>query len=151
MTTESTLTIEMEDIIDGYVTALLWANAWQDSESEGEPELAEGAHHEYDLSSFSESDQASIREDVEAFVVSNAEDIAEWVRRKCDGYTYSDTSELRDIARGVGHDFLLTRSGHGAGFWDRGMGELGDWLSAAARPFGDTNVLITADGPVLES
>jgi hypothetical protein len=28
-----------------------------------------------------------------------------------------------------GHDFWLTRCGHGAGFWDRGLGELGDRLS----------------------
>ena len=25
----------------------------------------------------------------------------------------------------AGHDFWLTRNGHGAGFWDRGLGEVG--------------------------
>ena len=29
----------------------------------------------------------------------------------------------------VGHDFWLTSQGHGAGFWDRGLGELGDKLT----------------------
>lgn len=32
-----------------------------------------------------------------------------------------------------GHDLLLTRDGHGAGFWDRGLGELGEYLTKHAR------------------
>jgi hypothetical protein len=31
----------------------------------------------------------------------------------------------------AGHDYWLTRNGHGAGFWDRGLGEIGDRLSKA--------------------
>ena len=31
----------------------------------------------------------------------------------------------------AGHDFWLTRNGHGAGFWDRGLGDIGKKLSAA--------------------
>ena len=34
------------------------------------------------------------------------------------------------------HDFWLTRNGHGAGFWDRGLGERGERLTAACRPYG---------------
>lgn len=30
----------------------------------------------------------------------------------------------------AGRDFWFTRNGHGAGFWDRGLGVLGDQLSA---------------------
>ena len=29
----------------------------------------------------------------------------------------------------AGHDFWLTRNGHGAGFWDRGLGETGEALT----------------------
>lgn len=36
-----------------------------------------------------------------------------------------------------GHDFWLTRNGHGAGFWDRGLGELGDKLTEASKTFGE--------------
>lgn len=39
----------------------------------------------------------------------------------------------------LGHDFMLTRNGHGAGFWDRGMGALGERLSDAGRVYGETN------------
>lgn len=36
----------------------------------------------------------------------------------------------------AGHDFWLTRNGHGTGFWDRGMGAVGDALADAARIYG---------------
>ena len=36
-------------------------------------------------------------------------------------------------ARRAGHDYWYTRNGHGTGFWDRGLGELGDQLAKAAR------------------
>lgn len=36
-----------------------------------------------------------------------------------------------------GIDFWLTRNHHGAGFWDRGYGELGDRLTDAAHTYGE--------------
>ena len=49
----------------------------------------------------------------------------------------------------AGHDFWLTRNGHGAGFWD------GDWpnedgkrLTAAAHDFGETDLYVGDDGRV---
>lgn len=36
-----------------------------------------------------------------------------------------------------GHDFYLTREGHGSGFWDRGLGDLGDYLTTVARQAGE--------------
>ena len=40
-------------------------------------------------------------------------------------------------AERCGHDFWLTRNRHGAGFWDRGLGELGRQLTDAAHPYGE--------------
>jgi len=37
----------------------------------------------------------------------------------------------------AGHDFWLTRNGHGAGFWDRGLGEVGDKLTEMCKEFGE--------------
>jgi hypothetical protein len=51
----------------------------------------------------------------------------------------SDTFGASDSQHG--HDFWLTRNGHGAGFWARGYGDLGDKLSKAARAYGELNVL----------
>lgn len=45
----------------------------------------------------------------------------------------------------IGHDFCLTRNQHGAGFWDRGLGRLGDELSHAARSFGTVDLYRTDD------
>ena len=39
----------------------------------------------------------------------------------------------------AGHDFALTRNGHGAGFWDHGAGEAGDALTESAEWFGEFN------------
>jgi len=40
----------------------------------------------------------------------------------------------------VGHDLWLTRNGHGAGFWDRGLGELGDKLTIIAKSMGEKHL-----------
>lgn len=40
----------------------------------------------------------------------------------------------------IGHDIALTRNGHGAGFWDRGLGELGDRLTAVCDSMGAHNL-----------
>lgn len=45
-----------------------------------------------------------------------------------------------------GHDFWLTRNGHGAGFWDRGYGDSGDKLTAAAKAFGSQDIYVGDDG-----
>jgi hypothetical protein len=51
-----------------------------------------------------------------------------------------DEAVARDVAdlepEQVGHDFWLTRNGHGAGFWDRGLGDVGERLTTAAKVYG---------------
>lgn len=39
-----------------------------------------------------------------------------------------------------GHDLALTRNGHGAGFWDRGLGDAGRSLTTWAETFGELRV-----------
>lgn len=46
----------------------------------------------------------------------------------------------------AGHDFWLTRNGHGAGFWDRGMGDLGERLSKASKAHGGADLYQGDDG-----
>lgn len=47
----------------------------------------------------------------------------------------------------LGHDFYLTRCGHGVGFWDRDLGDLGEQLTTIAESFGVVDVY-TVDGRV---
>ena len=55
------------------------------------------------------------------------------------------TSLTFDLA---GHDFLLTRNGHGAGFWDRGLGDIGDKLTDMAHNYGTVGLYLGDDGQV---
>jgi len=50
--------------------------------------------------------------------------------------------------RRVGHDFWLTRNGHGAGFWDRGLGKVGDDLTRDAETYGGIDPYVGDDGLV---
>lgn len=47
----------------------------------------------------------------------------------------------------AGTDYWFTRNGHGAGFWDRGLGEVGDKLSDACR-YSTVDVYLGDDGKV---
>lgn len=38
----------------------------------------------------------------------------------------------------AGCDFYLTRNRHGTGFWDEGLGEIGQRLTGAAHVYGET-------------
>lgn len=46
----------------------------------------------------------------------------------------------------MGACFALSSSGHGAGFFDAGLGELGDTLQAAARVYGGQDLVRNDDG-----
>jgi len=48
----------------------------------------------------------------------------------------------------VGHDLWLTANRHGAGFWDRGLGIVGEYLTAAAHPYGELTLFENSDGVV---
>ena len=64
----------------------------------------------------------------------------------CAAFQRDNATDLSTIASSqAGHDFWLTRNGHGAGFWDRGLGELGERLSEAARKCGEVNLYVGDD------
>jgi hypothetical protein len=70
-------------------------------------------------------------------------------RSDCEAFYESCADDLADMEAGqAGHDFWLTRNGHGAGFWDRGLGDRGERLSEMARPFGSVDLFVTAEGTV---
>lgn len=48
----------------------------------------------------------------------------------------------------VAVDLYLTRNGNGTGFWDRGLGDVGEKLSTAARAMGEVDYYIGDDGMV---
>lgn len=64
-------------------------------------------------------------------------------KQDCEAFQEENAADLEAFCEATGHDtgsagrdFWLTRNCHGAGFWDRGAGEVGDRLSKAAHRYG---------------
>lgn len=123
--------IEPVDFAEAYVTAALWSSTGDD----GEP--LEDTRGPNDMSS--ECLQA-MQETCTDFIAGNAADLSEYADRM-------KGAEWSPSAR-AGHDFWLTRNGHGCGFWDRGLGALGDRLTSAARVYSGVDLYIGDDGLV---
>lgn len=91
---------------------------------------------------------AKIIEDCRAFQEANRADLEE----AC-GMPSGRRGEPYDMTR-AGHDFWFTRNGHGVGFWDRDLGDVGEKLSAACgwrTTFGEVSVYLGEDGKVYVS
>lgn len=56
--------------------------------------------------------------------------------------------DYEDEPEQAGHDFWLTRNRHGVGFWDRGLGALGERLSEEAHAYGSYDLYVGDDGLV---
>jgi hypothetical protein len=119
----------------GYVGAALWSS----TDDEGEP-LDNGR----DIDDVAPDTIAAMADDCRVFYAANAEHI------HCEDAPLSREFEgklsYREAAL-AGHDFWLTRCGHGAGFWD------GDWpephataLDDAAKAFGNVDLYLGDDG-----
>lgn len=124
---------DFEAFVDGYIECILWCDAI--------PVHADPDHEDYEDSwesgglqhlSVSDKTRADIieRAMLREFVAGNFDDLL----RYCEVRAY-DPSE-GPVESYAGHDFYLTRAGHGAGFWDRGLGELGDRLTNASKSYG---------------
>ena len=111
--------------LDKFTTAYLECALWSSTGDDSEP-----FDRHYSISDFSDSAKESARRECEDFRATNAELL--------------DKSGLSNEQ--AGHDFWLTRNRHGAGFWDRGLGEIGKELTAMAHPYGSADVYLGDDG-----
>ena len=82
---------------------------------------------------------AKIREDCQSFL----EQAGDLIIGKCtrSGGWFTDLEC-------AGHDFWLTRNGHGAGFWDGDWPETGERLTELAKAFGSSDTYAGDDGMV---
>lgn len=116
----------MDQFTEGYIECALWAS----TDSAGEP---------LDNSEYELSDEALTKMTAEckAFQETNRTLLDEAI----DDYHTPESY--------LGHDFWLTRNGHGAGFWDRGYTkELGDALTEAARKAGQRDLYVSDAGKI---
>jgi hypothetical protein len=133
----------IESVVTGYISVMLWSehcNGWApssvcdhdgrtgDDRNDCDKSLERLNYGECDLSGEA---YAVIREHVANFVTDNLADL--YGRN-----AWMDPEQ-------AGHDFFLTRNGHGAGFWDRGLGDRGDRLTKSAKSWGEMSTYIGDD------
>lgn len=137
--------MNLEQFINGYITAALWSSTGDD----GEP--LDATHNESDIAP---ETLAAMKSDCGKFFRQRNFDLWEYKEKRGHGlgggqrgirgaaeYTASDCA---------GHDFWLTRCGHGVGFWDRGVGETGERLTRAAEKFGNVDLYVGDDGKIYQ-
>ena len=132
-----TLECGREDFLRGYVEAMLWANTWVDEPGgEGLGDFRDvsywyqGPGRWWEDSPVDLTDAATFWECF-AYVILSLD--------------YGRRGEEWSRAELAGHDFAITRNGHGAGFWDRGLGAIGDTLTDEAKAYGSHSVIIEVD------
>lgn len=105
---------------------------WSEIGDDGEP-----LDQDYDLDDVAREAWAELRGDLSGFVACVVESASERALE----IIMNDASQ-------AGHDFVLTRNGHGTGFWDRDYGDAGDELTKWAKTFGEMNAYVGDDGKV---
>lgn len=124
-TIEKERVFNLSDIIRNYIYTALWSTI---NEEENEEDFLKSySVDDVDTQSFN-----NISLDCEKFLNKNRLLLIE--------------SGLSDEQ--IGHDFWLTRAGHGAGFWDRDLGEVGKKLTEAAKKFKPIDQLFVLDGKI---
>ena len=123
----------MQGFFDAYVEAALWS-----STDESRPDGGDPLDQNYVPANIARNTFEAMRSDCEQFRTDNEE---HFTAENYEGRFGADAQ--------AGHDFWLTRNGHGCGFWD------GDWkepaasiLTAAAKAFGSFDLYIGDDGQI---
>jgi hypothetical protein len=115
-----------------YIEAALWS-----SNDESTPQGGEPLENNYGAEDIAEETLVQMVEDCRKFQAENAPLLRGCTRRSA-----------YPIEAQAGHDFWLTRNGHGAGFWDGDWPETGGALTAASNKFGAVDLCVGTDGKV---
>ena len=122
----------IHSFIEAYVTCMQWSTSGTTPDGEEVESLEQFP--------ISVEAMRKVKEECESFLFAAKHlmaDLPEWYGANDGGvYAYA------------GHDFWLTRNGHGAGFWDRGLGDLGDRLTSLAQTYGQCDPVIGDDGKI---
>lgn len=108
---------DLKEFEQAYITCMLWSSNDESNEQGGEPLDAN-----YSIDDIAPQTRQDIATECRDFITMLVEKLYITVLPGWD-------------ASQAGHDFWLTRNGHGAGFWDRYSAghpwrTLGDWLAA---------------------
>ncbi len=115
----------LDTFTKAYIECALWSSNDNLSDNGGEP-----LDKNYNVSDFAPETLEKIIADCKKFQEENWDDISD------------DPSQ-------AGHDFWLTRNGHGAGFWDGDWEETtGERLTTASKEYGLCDLYIGDDGKI---
>lgn len=112
----------MDQITKGYLECAIWADLPEEEEESN-----------WTINDFSTESQ-----------VTAWNDVGDFCAQLQDKKLFDSLLEVSDLEQ-IGHDFWLTRNGHGTGFWDRNYGELGKKVSEVARKFGECHIFVNND------
>ena len=116
-----------KSMVNHYLATALWSS----TDDQDQP-----LDHKYDTASFTvEAINRAVR-DCDAFVLA------------CEKAGLGDALFQNGSDR-AGHDFWLTRNGHGAGFWDGDYGEDGDALTEVAKRFPEVHPFEAGRGKLM--
>lgn len=131
---------DVDEMIYQYIDTALWSSSCNGQVKDGHEPFCRGEYCGKSLQDmgltredFAPGQLVKIRKTVEDFV------------QLCEG----EGDLLNGIDPGqAGHDLWLSRNGHGAGFWDRGLGQQGLDLHKWAKSMGEANLTVGDDGLV---
>jgi hypothetical protein len=115
---------EILESLDDFTTAYIECALWSSTECDEDGDLGDSLDTNYGPEDITLPTLREMVRDCKAFQKYHAADLANL-----------DESQ-------AGHDFWLTRNGHGTGFWDRGLGAIGERLSDAARVYGSVDLMV---------
>lgn len=131
---------DIETIVDSALETLLWS----EGEEYDENDIVIGMWDEsYDYADATPELRASIKAEIIHLDTGDLDGDDPILNK------YRDALHAYIKVRGAGdfgHDMTLTRNGHGAGFWDRGLGDIGDVLTEWAEHLGTLHVFHDRDG-----
>lgn len=117
--------------LDAFTRSYMETAIWSSTDENSEP-----LDENYEIEDFAPETKKQMIEDCKSFQEANSE----WlVNEHC--------NKPFDCMTRAGHDFWLTRNGHGAGFWD------GDWskdadkaLTTCSKAYGAVDLYVGDDG-----
>ena len=122
--------MKLNEFILGYITCALWSSTGDDEQPLDE---------KYDSDDLAPETRKAMEADCEKFIAENETALSDYEEIIGTHPEYTESEK-------AGHDFWLTRNGHGAGFWDRGIGETGGTLTKASEGFGGVDLYVGDDG-----
>jgi hypothetical protein len=128
-----------------YIECMLWSSNDESDESGGQP-----LDSNYSIEDIADEAMRTIMADCAAFQGSSAYLAAEQASEAAVYRTHTRDGEYYSVAAQAGHDFWLTRNGHGTGFWDDGRWHEphGTAMDELAKSFREANPYIGDDGQI---